>query len=527
MSWTETLSFPFMQHAILAVLFAGIAFPMIGVFTISLNLIPLRFAMMHIALLGGAIGLFLRVDPIFSGMLLCALSSLALGPISEKTKLGVGTISGYFMTLTLALAFILFYKADIHVLQAFSILWGNILSLTWLDLIFVMVISLMILSVIILFFKEIQAILYDREIALTVGVPEKIFYFLIIFMLGLTIAVSMRVIGALLVDAFILLPAMGAILISKSLKQIFFFSSLFGLISGMIGLYLSFLLDIPASSTIIIMASLIIAICFLIQRRSPMQKLKKFFTGRRMGLLMFLMGWIWFLNFPLTASAQEAVVASTSLAGAIAKAAGAMEVRVIVSSEMRHPPEYDLKPSDLLLFEGAKVVIYGGYERMVSKLLETSKNKNIFAIQINTDTSPENLISQARKISEVLKTEKEEQVWEKKFLEKLRELQKRITSLSGKRAIVHRFAQPFTQWAGLQVVQIVSPGELTPKVIGDAVAKNPELVVDIYHFPVAQVIAENAKCKYVQVINFPGVDNTKTLEDIFEYNTTHLIRALQ
>jgi len=527
MSWTETLSFPFMQHAILAVLFAGIAFPMIGVFTISLNLIPLRFAMMHIALLGGAIGLFLRVDPIFSGMLLCALSSLALGPISEKTKLGVGTISGYFMTLTLALAFILFYKADIHVLQAFSILWGNILSLTWLDLIFVMVISLMILSVIILFFKEIQAILYDREIALTVGVPEKIFYFLIIFMLGLTIAVSMRVIGALLVDAFILLPAMGAILISKSLKQIFFFSSLFGLISGMIGLYLSFLLDIPASSTIIIMASLIIAICFLIQRRSPMQKLKKVFTGRRMGLLMFLMGWIWFLNFPLTASAQEAVVASTSLAGAIAKAAGAKEVRVIVSSEMRHPPEYDLKPSDLLIFEGAKVVIYGGYERMVSKLLETSKNKNIFAIQINTDTSPENLISQARKISEVLKTEKEEQAWEKKFLEKLKEFQKRISPLSGKRAIVHRFAQPFAQWAGLQVVQIVSPGELTPKVIGDAVAKNPELVVDIFHFPVAQVIAENAKCKYVQVINFPGVDHTKTLEDIFEYNAAQLLKAFQ
>jgi ABC-type Mn2+/Zn2+ transport system permease subunit len=515
-----------MRHAILAVLFAGIAFPMIGVFTISLNLIPLRFAMMHIALLGGAIGLFLKVDPIFSGMLLCALSSLALGPISEKTKLGVGTISGYFMTLTLALAFILFYKADIHVLQAFNILWGNILSLTGLDLVFVIVISLMILSVIILFFKEIQVILYDREIALTVGVPEKIFYFLIIFMLGLTIAISMRVIGALLVDAFVLLPAMGALLISKSLKQIFFFSSLFGLVSGMVGLYLAFLLDIPASSTIIIVASFIIAVCFLIQRRSTMQILKKVFTGRKMSVLMFLVGWIWVLNFPLTASAQEAVVASTSLAGAIARAAGAKEVRVIVSSEMRHPPEYDLKPSDLLIFEGAKVVIYGGYERMVSKLVETSKNKNILAIQINTDTSPENLISQARKISEILKTEKEEKVWEEKFLERLKEFQKKISPFSGKRAIVHRFAQPFTQWAGLQAVQIVSPGELTPKVIGDAVAKNPEMVVDIYHFPVAQAIAENAKCKYVQVINFPGVDHTKTLVDVFEYNITQLMKAL-
>jgi ABC-type Mn2+/Zn2+ transport system permease subunit len=512
-----------MQHAVLAILFAGIAFPMIGVFTISLNLIPLRFAMMHIALLGGAIGLFLKVDPILSGMVLCAISSLALGPISEKTKLGVGTISGYFMALTLALAFILFYKADIHVLQAFNILWGNILSLTWLDLLFVIIISLIILSVILLFFKEIQAILYDREIALTVGIPEKMFYFLIIFMLGLTIAVSMRVIGALLVDAFILLPAMGAMLISRSLKQIFFFSSLFGLISGGIGLYLSFLLDIPTSSTIIVVASLIIAACFLIQKRSTMQTLKKVFTGRRMTVWMGLMVGILILNFPLPALAQETVVASTSLAGAIAKAAGAKEVRIIVSSEMRHPPEYDLKPSDLLKFEGAKVVIYGGYERMVSKLLETSKNKNIVAIQIDTDTSPENLISQARKISGVLKTEKEEQVWEERFLAKLKELQKKIRPFSGKRAVVHRFAQPFAQWAGLQVVQIVSPGELTPKVIGDAVAKNPELVVDIYHFPVVQVISENAKCKYIQVINFPGVGKTKTLEDIFEYNSNELL----
>jgi zinc transport system permease protein len=525
MSWTEALSFPFMQRALLAVLFGGIAFPMIGVFIISLNLIPLRFAMMHIALLGGAIGLFLKVDPIFSGMLLCALSSLALGPISEKTKLGVGTISGYFMTLTLGLAFILFYKADINVLQAFSILWGNILSLTWLDLLFVMVISLVILGVIILFFKEIQAILYDREIALAVGISEKLFYFLIIFILGLTVAVSMRVIGALLVDAFILLPAMGAILISRSLKQMFFFSSLFGLISGMVGLYLSFLFDIPTSSTIIIVASLIIAVCYLLQRKSAMQKLKGVFTGRKMSVLAFLIGW--FLTFPLPASAQETVVASTSLTGAIAKAAGAKEVRIVVSSEMRHPPEYDLKPSDLLKFEGAKVVVYGGYERMVPKLLEASKNKNILAIQINTDTAPENLISQARKVSEILKTEKEEKAWEERFTGRLKELQKKISPYSGKRAVVHKFAQPFAQWAGLQVVQLFSPGELTPKVIGDSIAKHPDLVVDIYHTPMAQAIAENAKCKYIQVINFPGVNHTQSLEDLFEYNAMQLIKAFQ
>ncbi len=269
MNGIELLNFPFMQHALVAILFAGIAFPLIGVFILSLNLIPLRFAMMHVALLGGAIGLFMKVDPLFLGLLCCIFSSMALGPLSEKMKLGVGILSGYFMTLTLALAFILIYKADIHVLEAFHILWGNILSLTVLDLIIIGLISLMILTMVSLFFKEIQAILYDREIAMAVGLPEKGFYYMIIFMLGLTIAVSMRMIGALLIDAFVLLPAMAATLISRSLKQTFFFSSLVGLFSGMAGLLLSFLFDIPTSSMIILVASLIIALCFLFKRLLP------------------------------------------------------------------------------------------------------------------------------------------------------------------------------------------------------------------------------------------------------------------
>ena len=97
-------------------------------------------------------------------------------------------------------------------IQAFDILWGNILSLTRGDLLLVVGVSLFILGVVALFFKEIQAILYDRDVALAVGLPAKGFYYLIVFILGLSIAVSMRMIGALLVDAFILLPAIAATL---------------------------------------------------------------------------------------------------------------------------------------------------------------------------------------------------------------------------------------------------------------------------------------------------------------------------
>jgi len=267
MSLVQLLAYPFMQHAVLAVVLAGIAFPLMGVFILSLNLIPLRFAMMHVALLGGAVGLFLRVDPLFLGLLFCAASSLVLGPVSEKTKMGLGTLSGYMMTLTLAIAFILFYKANIHVVQAFSILWGSILSLTLWDLVLVIFVSLLILGLVVLFFKEIQAILYDREVALSVGLPEKKLYYAMVFILGLTIAVSMRMIGALLIDAFVLLPAIAANLVSRNLRQVFFFSSAFGLISGMGGLYLALVFDLPTSSTIILVASLIIGCCMIYQRR--------------------------------------------------------------------------------------------------------------------------------------------------------------------------------------------------------------------------------------------------------------------
>ena len=233
------------------------------------------------------------------------------------------------------------------------------------------------------------------------------------------------------------------------------------------------------------------------------------------------------LFLPCAVLAQDIVVASTSLAGAMARAGGAKEVRVLTPDGLTHPPEYELKPSDLVKLEGATLVVYAGYEKMVSRLLETSKNKNILTVQVDTALSPENLASQVRKISKALKTEKEGGAWEKRFTEKVGALKKDLSSLSAKRAVVHFHTQPFSRWAGLSVVHVFKPGELTPKAMADAIGQGPEVVVDILHMPMLKVVAENAKCKYVQVINFPGAGNTKTLEDVFEYNAGQLRSVFQ
>jgi hypothetical protein len=82
------------------------------------------------------------------------------------------------------------------------------------------------------------------------------------------------------------------------------------------------------------------------------------------------------------------------------------------------------------------------------------------------------------------------------------------------------------KWAGLSVVQVFMPGELSPKAVADAVAKQPDVVVDILHMPVAKVIADNARCSYAQLINFPGAGNTVSLDDLFEYDAAQIVMAL-
>jgi zinc transport system substrate-binding protein len=233
------------------------------------------------------------------------------------------------------------------------------------------------------------------------------------------------------------------------------------------------------------------------------------------------------LFFFAVPSHGQTVVTSTSLTAAVARAAGAKEIRTLTPADVKHPPEYELKPSDVAKLDGIQVVVYAGYERMVQKLLDVSGSKGIQAIKVDTALSPENLIQQARKIAAALHTEKAESAWEELFAAKLAALKAKLAPFAAKRAIVVFHAQPFARWAGLDVIQVLNPGEISVKALTEAVAQRPDIVVDIAHMPAARVIADNAHSRYAQIINFPGVGGTATLEDIFEFNTTQLVKAFQ
>lgn len=220
------------------------------------------------------------------------------------------------------------------------------------------------------------------------------------------------------------------------------------------------------------------------------------------------------------------VVASTSWTAAFARAAGADSVAIIAPVELQHPPEYELKPSDLERVKDADIVIYAGYERFVEKLVETSEDEKIRLIKIQTTNDPENVTAQARRIAEEIGTLPAFNRWLADFDSLTNELSKDFRQFySDKRVVVHHFQRPFVESLGMNIIGEFGPAQPSPKSIASLANKHPDFVIDNYHNPVGKSIAESGESAYAQFINFPGKSGTKTIEDVYRYNYDMLKNA--
>ncbi|HQO46367.1 MAG TPA: metal ABC transporter permease, partial [Rectinema sp.] len=126
----ELLKIPAFGRAFVALFACGMAFPILGIYILSLDLIPVRFGVMHLSLLGATIGLIVGIDPIFLAMLFSIGAGFAVSALSSrKTGGDSGGAMALLMTASLGIVFILFYKANVHAIEAFNLFWGNVLAL--------------------------------------------------------------------------------------------------------------------------------------------------------------------------------------------------------------------------------------------------------------------------------------------------------------------------------------------------------------------------------------------------------------
>lgn len=272
-SWLEAfhvLRLAPVLRGFLVLLISGAVFPLVGVFVLRLNLITLRFALMHASLLGSAIALAAGFNPLLAGMV--ANSAVVVAIAGARTRgsargdTDAGFITTFFMVLTIGLAFAVIYRFNVSTNDSLQILWGNIYAMTPRDAHLTGVFALVVVAFVVVRFPVIAAVLYDRDVAVSVGVRESLVYTAIVLVVGLTVSFVMRLIGALLLDAILILPALMAVKTARSLRGTFIRASVFGVAVALGGFVFAIMADLPVSSGVTIFGALLFAAIHLSAR---------------------------------------------------------------------------------------------------------------------------------------------------------------------------------------------------------------------------------------------------------------------
>ncbi len=224
------------------------------------------------------------------------------------------------------------------------------------------------------------------------------------------------------------------------------------------------------------------------------------------------------------------VVATTEWTAAFCRAAGLEEVRVLAPASLQHPADYELKPSDIPALMEADLIVYAGYEAMMGRIRSQLAGSDTQMLQIITAYAPPVMEKSIRDIAGAGGSETAAEANILKIREALAEA-RRMTAeagLAGAAAVVHKYQIPFARAAGLNVVKEFGPAPPGPRLIAEAAQTGAVLVIDNIHNPVSapiREVLENAAA--VELINFPGTGNTRTLEDVISYNTRTLMAALK
>jgi manganese/iron transport system permease protein len=249
---------------VLAAILGGLVCGVVGVWVVMMNIPFVGVAMSHAAFAGAVTGLLLGVNPFLAAVVFCLAASLLIGPVAERADIEPNVSLGVIFSLVLGFAFLVIGLMRGSRAEALGLMWGSILLVAGRDLAVMAGAAVVVLVFLWLFYKEIQAVLYNREIARAVGIPERALFFAMLVLCGLSVTANLSTIGGLLIFSLIVNPPSAAYQLTYRLKTMYLLSALFGVLSCLVGLLVSWLTDAPAGVVIIITSSVVFGLCLLL-----------------------------------------------------------------------------------------------------------------------------------------------------------------------------------------------------------------------------------------------------------------------
>lgn len=243
--------FGFFRNAFLAALLASITCGMIGTYIVSRRIVFISGGITHASFGGIGMGYYFGFDPIFGAIIFGILSALGIEFFTKKADLREDSAIAMLWSLGMALGVIFIFLTPGYAPNLMSYLFGNILTVSTSDLVYLSLLTLFVGGFIIIFYRMILFVSFDEEFALTNNAPVRLFNAILISLVALTIVLNIRVVGIILVMSLLTIPQAIANLFTKQFDRMMILSIFIGFIGSMAGLVFSYYYDIPSGAAII------------------------------------------------------------------------------------------------------------------------------------------------------------------------------------------------------------------------------------------------------------------------------------
>lgn len=272
----EALAYGFVVNALLAGLMIGPVLGGLGTLVVVKRFAFFSEAVGHAALTGVAIGILLGepyTGPYGSLFGYCLLFGILLNYLRNRTGLSPDTLIGVFLSVSLALGasllLMLAGKINVHILE--NVLFGSVLTVSAEDLLVLGIVALLVVTLALPLYNRIMLASFNPQLAAVRGVAVKTLDYLFVVLVTLVTVAAVKVIGAILVGALLVIPAAAARLVSQSLKGFFFASVIIATLSTLLGILLPIMFDLPVPSgaAIILVAGLCFALSALARALVP------------------------------------------------------------------------------------------------------------------------------------------------------------------------------------------------------------------------------------------------------------------
>ena len=250
----DALQFEFIRNALLAGILVSISCGIIGTLVVVNRIVFISGGIAHSAYGGIGLALYTGLSPTLGAALFSVAVAIIMGAISLKNKHRADTIIGVLWAIGMGLGIIFIDLTPGYNVDLMSYLFGSILSVQKTDIWFMIPLVIVIILIILTFYREFIALSYDEEFAFVMGIPVKTLYLVLLCMTALSIVMIIRVVGLILVIALLSIPPYIAEKYTSSLGKMMVLASLLGILFTLLGLWLSYNYDITSGATIIMVA---------------------------------------------------------------------------------------------------------------------------------------------------------------------------------------------------------------------------------------------------------------------------------